>query len=67
MCNSLFQTFPCTSIRGFYLVARCSELLLLELISDSLNLIKEGGVGITTGGLKNFEKIKLRGDDYSVL
>ena len=32
----IFYTVPCTSVSGFCLVAHCSELILLELISDSL-------------------------------
>ena len=43
----IFYTIPCTSVSGFCLVAHCSELILLELISDSL-------IG---GGWKIFKKV----------
>ena len=52
-----FNTFPFIPVSGFYLVAHCSELILRELISDSLNLI--GGWN-NNWGLENFQKINNR-------
>ena len=41
------------------MVACCSELILSELISDSLNLIK-GEVGIATAGMEKLRKVNNR-------
>ena len=59
VCNSLSKYSPCTSVRSFYLVVRCSELTLCELIADYSNF-NNWGVGITTGVLEKIQKINER-------
>ena len=58
-------TVPCTPVCGFYFFARCSELILGELISDYLDFIR--GVEITTGGLEKIRKNNNGVEDYLVL